>query len=1013
MYGEELKTEDFLEEGDAELMIGRSLKFLGELFENLTYTNSLVLNITHQLHNLYNKKQPKGHEIYSSMFKHVRLAPVFDALGSLLGGLALLDSVVTDNENLTSHWELYKRMMQFVKNNPSKYNISDKQERQLRKCLTYLDSSLLASNALAICLGQKSFDVTIATNKELQYEFLTYIRLKMEKVVNSLESQYENDEAFQVIDLLAVYALYRRLYPKDFDKKVFKAIWALQKKAPGVVVMGLVVFFPAQFISRHCPSPKSMTLEPKDPTAFMGIYLNRSDEQLTGMIRSWTQKYNNWSAKMTSLLMSPAETTDSKAAALAEARGNLLIQGVLLVRQIKNYILTNIALHLCSGTAFRQTNVPLLLNALELIKAIQNTFRQRASMQPMNLVYFNRVLAHKVARSLAGILDRTSRKKGESFDAVAAVQACHEILRGSINSSRLILLRLLTCIADMKGGMREDERNVLTETLWKLELSVDLDTWVHKATDCSFLYWARELHTPFLNYLYNDSANVHRLKYLYQALEDATELVRSSVHVESSADLHSLYVDDLLSELRNLLIMPLSRAIESDLRLQTHTVYIEGMMRQNPLQANNLSWYLEAEDFEFCGRIVSIKREVEDYIDETFYNMTALNLTDWRIYEEMRALAKQKYKLQLTDVHLPSKSLDQGLDLLSITKKLAGFVAQFRYNMHGHFFIEISAEDASHVQCVTYNHIGNSLTTHGIGVVATTINATYRLLAKKFQVFSQFLYDDHVLSPLMKDKKYYETNCQSLGQMFPYERAELFNREIRRLGVFDANQTYMDKFRHLIVHIGNMLGLIRTIKTAALSVSSASTQFMPDTQTITKLAELCENFSPDVKQATENLDKIVESMTKSYSEDTNYFELLVQTFKGVLNNSQATHLQYFYLIIPALSINYVESLLIAKDKLHKKKASGMYFTDDGFALGLAYVLRILDQEAPFDSLHWFGSVSSKFSNERMSMASREGSTEDLQKMQQISLKKIEVFEQEFETLSFCYSAAKLFFNDTK
>jgi WASH complex subunit 7 len=104
-----------------------------------------------------------------------------------------------------------------------------------------------------------------------------------------------------------------------------------------------------------------------------------------------------------------------------------------------------------------------------------------------------------------------------------------------------------------------------------------------------------------------------------------------------------------------------------------------------------------------------------------------------------------------------------------------------------------------------------------------------------------------------------------------------------------------------------MLGLIRTIKTAALSVSSASTQFMPDTQTIAKLAELTENFSPDVKQAAESLDKIVESMTKSYLVDTVYFELLVQTFKGVLNNSQSTHLQYFYMIIPALTINFVEN----------------------------------------------------------------------------------------------------------
>jgi hypothetical protein len=236
----------------------------------------------------YLKKQPKGHELYNKMFKYVRLAHVFDALGSLLDGLVLLDSVVTDNNNLTSHWELYKRMMQFMKNSSGKYNINDKQERQLRKCLSYLDSSLLASNSFALCLGQKAFDSTIASNRKLQYEFQTYLRIKMEKIMNSLESQYEHDEAFQVLDLLALYALYRRLYPKDFEKSLFKSIWAMQKKAPGVVVMGLVVFFPATFINRACPCPKSMTLEPKDPNAYMGIYLNRSDEQLTGMIRSWT-----------------------------------------------------------------------------------------------------------------------------------------------------------------------------------------------------------------------------------------------------------------------------------------------------------------------------------------------------------------------------------------------------------------------------------------------------------------------------------------------------------------------------------------------------------------------------------------------------------------------------------------------------------------------------------------------------------------------------------------------------
>ena len=59
----------------------------------------------------------------------------------------------------------------------------------------------------------------------------------------------------------------------------------------------------------------------------------------------------------------------------------------------------------------------------------------------------------------------------------------------------------------------------------------------------------------------------------------------------------------------------------------------------------------------------------------------------------MRSLAKQKYRLNLSEVHLPSKHLDQGMDLLEITKKLPGFVNKFKYNLHSQFFIEATEDE--------------------------------------------------------------------------------------------------------------------------------------------------------------------------------------------------------------------------------------------------------------------------------------------------------------------------------
>ena len=57
----------------------------------------------------------------------------------------------------------------------------------------------------------------------------------------------------------------------------------------------------------------------------------------------------------------------------------------------------------------------------------------------------------------------------------------------------------------------------------------------------------------------------------------------------------------------------------------------------------------------------------------------------------------------------------------------------------------------------------------------------------------------------MKDVRYYKREFE--GNRFPYERADRFRLDIKKLGM-DGNLTFLDKFRLLVTEIGNAMGYV-------------------------------------------------------------------------------------------------------------------------------------------------------------------------------------------------------------
>ena len=64
-----------------------------------------------------------------------------------------------------------------------------------------------------------------------------------------------------------------------------------------------------------------------------------------------------------------------------------------------------------------------------------------------------------------------------------------------------------------------------------------------------------------------------------------------------------------------------------------------------------------------------------------------------------------------------------------------------------------------------------------------------------------------------------------------------------------------------------------------------------------------------------------------------YLQLLVNVFGKQLHDEKHPHLKNFYLIIPPLTINFVDHMIAAKEKLNKNNYNGAAFTDDGFVMG--------------------------------------------------------------------------------
>ncbi|PKU28908.1 wash complex subunit hypothetical protein [Limosa lapponica baueri] len=214
------------------------------------------------------------------------------------------------------------------------------------------------------------------------------------------------------------------------------------------------------------------------------------------------------------------------------------------------------------------------------------------------------------------------------------------------------------------------------------------------------------------------------------------------------------------------------------------------------------------------------------------------------------------------------------------------------------------------------------------------------------------MYDEHIKSRLIKDIRFFREVKDQNDHKYPFERADKFNRGIRKLGITPDGQSYLDQFRQLISQIGNAMGYVRMIRSGGLHCCSS---------------------------AIRQLDSVLSDLTRNFAEGTEYFKMLVDVFAPEFRSPKNMHLRNFYIIVPPLLLDQYQEF----DSLHWFQSVREKYVKEIRAVAKQQNVQSTNQD------------------------------EKLLQTMNLTHKRLEVCLQEFELLYFSLSSARIFFRADK
>ncbi|OHS96547.1 WASH complex subunit 7-like [Tritrichomonas foetus] len=988
---EALDTECGIPTGDLEEMTAKIIPILHKLATFLPEFYAVGQKFVEYILFLYSPQN----KFFKQFFQNTILASAFSAIGVFMRILYTLTTLISDNPALSDGWDHLRKMFFGIRKEPGNYNTTTEDVTQAEPVVMQITRVLfnqsqnlvgLFINAVSQLAGHpaaKNFGTML--EKYLDDEVSIYIR--HEKNVDAPEQEPNICNLTLLLHFLTV-------FKRNPRNRIVSNIWNSYQQAAIVKLYHFVSFSPIQYLQDNV------------------LDLVR-DAVGDSTIRGTQKKLEETLAVQDSTLAAACMRIFAMFSQWQAVCQTQLVRGLDVAYFLRSVITRTIDLHSSLGKPLDMTHTEHLGRMIELLKAIHTTFFLNQSAILHNLPRSVDTLINSFREQLKKVGTVLRKRAYKPYRSVASniLNLALHCVRSFSSEYSIPCLEVLADLFSSKvlSGLPFTREEIIGR-LRQVQLLNHYTENIDQACNTSFLVDSPDLYGIFLKFIKNEP---RRVIYLAMSMNDVAEVVKSD------QELYKKFEDYFIKTLRNEFIQPVLSQIETELRFHTHEHL--AVSERNPLkkQFNSFDKFLTIPPFKMVTKFIDIQFEACYYFTRVFYNETTIAPQVWETYAEMANMANRLYGIKILDCHIPGAMMQQDIDVLEIMRNINVFVACYNYDLNSQVFVQ-RAEDSHHVSIVGIPHIFSSYRCHGIGIMNTTVDFTYRFLRMKFNVFSKFLFDDTVKSRLINECGWFEQNKDEINGQFPYARAEKLVTDMKRITGAAQNLSPLDHFRILITEIGNALGFVRTVRNGGTRFLNNAIGFVYDEDENLSFHDFAEEVQlpQATTDATARLDSVVGKLKELFNSEESFFKMLVDVFATAFRDKKNAHLQLFYAIIPALTLSYIDHIMVLKDKAMKQNKNAS-FSDDGFPLGIAYILKLLDQDASFDTLHWFDSLKAHAATQREEAANNSKKSSFWQKKNdptntkqtlKLTLQMIERQSKEYELLETTVHSARILFN---